>query len=143
MNYLLDTCVLSEPAKSAPNPGLLAWLDQVAESSLCISVLSIGEIQQGISRLDQGARRNNLQHWLDVDLSRRFEGQLMTFGAFEAQRWGDLMGRARLDGFALPVVDAMLAASAMAHDLVLVTRNEKDFDWLCRCTPLRMLNPWS
>lgn len=143
MRYLLDTCVLSEPGRPSPDAGVLEWLDGVAEANLFISVLSLGEIQQGISRLEQGRRRQALQRWLDVELVDRFEGQVIGFDVRTAARWGDIMGRARLAGNTLPVIDAMLAASALVHDVVLVTRNVRDFDWIVGSTHLEVFSPWS
>lgn len=139
MNYLLDTCVLSELRKPAPNPGLVEWIRQADEARLYLSVLSIGEIQRGIARLDEGRRRQALQNWLEQDLLTRFAGRILPVELDAALEWG-LVGAARERcGRPAPVMDSLIAATAIVHNLVLVTRNQKDFSNYA----VKVLNPWS
>lgn len=139
MNYLLDTCVLSELRRKVPNAGLLTWLGRVAESSLYLPVTVLGEIQQGISQLDDAERQRTLQVWLDQDLVNRFRGRILDIDLETILEWGILRGEGRKQGHARPVVDCMIAATAIRHNLTLVSRNVDDFE----AFPLRMLNPWS
>ncbi|MEQ1622297.1 MAG: type II toxin-antitoxin system VapC family toxin [Methylococcales bacterium] len=138
MNYLLDTCVLSEARKPDAAEELITWLEQMSESRLFLSAIVIGEIQQGIASLAEGHKQRSLQAWLDEGLRARFEGRILAIDSEIALEWGELMGNARKIGKPAPVVDALIAATAIRHNLTLVTRNTKDFEVF----PVRLLNPW-
>jgi len=138
MKYLLDTCVISEIIKAVPNDRVLQWLNAQDELRLYLSVLTIGELQKGISHLDESKRKNVLQSWVDNDLCERFQGRVLPIGVEEALTWGRLQGEATRQGVTLPVIDALIAATAITHNLVIVTRNIQD---LARC-PIQTLNPW-
>ncbi|MGD8174325.1 type II toxin-antitoxin system VapC family toxin [Marinimicrobium sp. ARAG 43.8] len=139
MRFLLDTCVLSEVVKPEPNPGVTAWLDAADEYTLYLSVLTLGEIQKGVSGLPAGQRKQRLQSWLDRDLRDRFSGRVVAVSDETATEWGLLAGEAKQKGIAAPVIDTLLAATARQHNLVLVTRNIKDFEPFS----VHLLNPWS
>lgn len=138
MNVLLDTNVLSEVRRPAPDPKVLAWLDTIDEDRAFISVASIAELRRGIVLMDDGRRREALTAWLAEDLPARFAGRIVPIDPAIAERWGDLMAKARQNGFALSVMDGFFAATALAKELVLATRNTKDF------VPfgLPVFNPW-
>ena len=138
MNYLLDTCVLSELRKNPADSGLVGWIQEADEARLYLSVLSIGEIQRGIARLDEGRRKQALQHWLEIDLLTRFAGRILPIDLDAALEWGLVGARHERSGRHAPVSDSVIAATAIAHNLALVTRNEKDF----RGYRLKVLNPW-
>lgn len=138
MRFLLDTCVLSELRKPRPDGGLLAWVSETDEDRLCLSVVALMEIQKGIAKLGDDRRRATLQGWLDHDLTTRFAGRVLPVDEETALTWGTMMGEAERAGAPVPVVDALLAATAATHNLTLVTRNEADFARL----PVRLLNPW-
>jgi hypothetical protein len=110
-------------------------MQALPRQSLYLSVLTLGEIRRGIERLDDGARRQKLLDWLEVELPNYFLGRLLGIGAHTADRWGRLMAAA---GRPLPAIDGLLAATAMQHDLTLVTRNTKDFADL----DVQLVNPW-
>lgn len=137
--FLLDTNALSEFVKATVNLGLLDWMQQTEEASMAISVVSVGEIQKGISRMPQGRRQTDLQDWLDNQLIPRFDQRILAIELSDMQRWGQLMGEAIKRGATLPAVDALLASAALNRDLVLVSRNERDF----ARTGVRLLNPWT
>lgn len=138
MKYLLDTCVISEFVKSDPNQRLYAWLQRTDDMLMGISVLSLGEIQSGITRIPHGRRRQRLQVWLNEELIPRFDSRLLPVDLTDTLRWGSLTGEAKTHGETLPVMDALLAATAFNHRLILVTRNIKDF---ISCD-IPLLNPW-
>lgn len=139
MNVLLDTNVLSEVRRPAPDPKMLAWLDTVDEDRAFISVASIAELRRGIALMDDGRRREALTAWLAEDLPARFAGRILPIDPAIAERWGYLMAQARQSGFALSVMDGFFAATALVRELVLATRNTKDFAPL----GVSLLNPWT
>lgn len=139
MNILLDTNVLSEVRRPVPDPKVLAWLAGLDEDRVFISVAAIAEIRRGIALLGNGRRRSALSDWLAVDLPERFAGRILPIDLAVAARWGDLMAQARRQGFALAVMDGFFAATALANDLTLATRNVRDFEPL----GVRLFNPWS
>jgi predicted nucleic acid-binding protein len=138
VNLLLDTNVLSEVQRPAPNPKVIGWLDTVDEDRVFISVASIAEFRRGVALMDDGRRRAALATWLANDLPARFAERILPIDQAVAERWGDLMAQSRRTGFALSVMDGFFAATALAKDLTLVTRNVGDFAPFG--VPLR--NPW-
>lgn len=138
MNYLLDTCLLSELRKPEPDAGVVAWASDVDETRLFVSVLSLGEIQKGVAKLEDGRRKNAFQHWLEKDLLVRFEGRILPLDLDMAMEWGLVSAATESRGKPVPVVDALLAVTAMVRNLTLVTRNVKDFAGF----PVKVLNPW-
>ena len=135
MSYLVDTNVLSELRRKQPQPEVVAWFTQRPRQTLYLSVLTLGEIRKGIERLD-AARQQPLLDWLEVELPNYFLGRLLAVDAHTADRWGRLLASA---GRPLPAVDSLLAATALQHDLTLVTRNTADFAG----TGVRLINPWN
>jgi predicted nucleic acid-binding protein len=135
MKYLLDTCVLSESRKKSINAGLEDWLSSVPGEFLFISVLSIGEIRNGIERLTDGKRKEPLALWLEHELAAWFENRILPLDGEILNCWGSLCARYRT----LPAIDSLLAATAVYHRMVLVTRNIKDFHDI---KELQILNPW-
>nr|WP_191093428.1 type II toxin-antitoxin system VapC family toxin [Bradyrhizobium campsiandrae] len=135
---LLDTNVLSEVRRPAPSPKVLAWLDTIDEDRAFISVATIAELRRGIALLDDGRRRAALSIWLAHDLPARFAERILPIDHAAAERWGDLMAQSRRSGVALSVMDGFFAATALAHNLTLVTRNVKDFATF----GVPLLNPW-
>lgn len=138
MNLLLDTNVLSEVRRPTPSPKVLAWLDTIDEDRAFISVASIAELRRGIALLDDGRRRAALAAWLAHDLPARFVERVLPIDRAVAERWGDLMAQSRRSGVALSVMDGFFAATALANDLMLVTRNVRDF----AAFGVPLLNPW-
>lgn len=135
MSYLIDTNVLSELRRKQPQPQVVAWLNERPRQSLYLSVLTLGEIRKGIERLDSSARRQTLLDWLETELPNYFLGRLLPIDAAVADRWGRMMSAA---GRPLPAIDGLLAATALEHDLTMVTRNVKDFSGL----GLSLIDPW-
>ena len=138
MKYLLDTCVISELVRKQPSSRVVAWVRDQDEPALFVSVLTFGELEKGIARLGESARKRALRDWVDHELRRRFSGRILTFDYEAACRWGEIAGRAEQQGRPLPVLDSMLAATALIHGLTLVTRNADD---VAGCG-VPTLNPW-
>lgn len=138
MKYLLDTCLISELVKREPNPAVMSWLDEQDEQKLFLSVLNLGELQKGISKLPDGARKSELQAWVALDLVERFTGRILEIDLETALCWGRLQGEAEQAGVKLPVMDSLIAATANEHGLVVVTRNVRDIE---RCGAT-VCNPW-
>ena len=139
MNFLLDTCVLSEARKPAGQENVRQWLRQVAENRLYISTLTLGEIRKGIARLADRSQAQTLQLWLEQDLAARFQGRILSVDGEVALEWGRLTGESEAAGQPVPVIESLLAATALTHHLTLVTRNERDFAQF----PITILNPWN
>ncbi len=138
MSYLIDTCVISELVRAEPNAAVVEWISGVDEDQLFLSVLTLGELHKGVAKLTDGARARRLRLWLERDVVARFEGRILPVDVSIARRWGKLAGEAMDRGLTLPVIDALLAATAQQHGLPVVTRNIKD---LGRCG-VEILNPW-
>jgi toxin FitB len=136
--FLLDTNVISELIKSQPDANVLRWIDETEETILFLSVLTLGEIRKGIERLNLGTRRGRLESWLTVDLRLRFQDRILMVNEPIAERWGALSARAAKKGRPVPVIDGLVAATALHHDLMLVTRNDTDVSG----TGVPTLNPW-
>lgn len=138
MKFLLDTCLISELVKKTPIEGVTHWLDEQDEQNLFLSVLTLGELQEGISKLFAGNRKDELQMWVEHDLVERFAGRILDIDQETALAWGKLQGEAEQTGEKLPVMDSLIAATATAHGLIVVTRNTRDIE---RCR-VRVCNPW-
>lgn len=138
MNFLIDTCVLSEFVKKKPAQKIVDWLKDQEEESLFLSVMTIGEIQKGVVRLPESKKKKDLQIWLNRDLKRRFEGRILPVDDRVATLWGEILGHAEIKGDAVPAVDGLIAATGLAHDLVVITRNAKHI----AKTGVRLVDPW-
>ena len=136
--FLLDTNVISELINARPDANVTAWVEATDESLLYLSVLTLGEIRRGIASLPQSRRRATLEAWLDRDLQARFEGRILTIDREVADRWGLLTAAARESGIALPVIDGLLAATALEHNLTLVTRDTGQIPSM----GVAVFNPW-
>jgi predicted nucleic acid-binding protein len=136
--FLLDTNCISEVVRLKPDPRVMAWIEAVEESLLYLSVLTMGEIRKGLAALPQGRRRSRLETWLEVELQARFSGRIMSIDAAVADRWGLLAASAKTKGNPLSTIDGLLAATAIHHNLTIVSRNVGDF----RNTQVPVVNPW-
>lgn len=139
MKYLLDTCAISELVKNRPNKSVVKWIEECNEDIIFLSVLTIGEIQKGISKLEDKRRKVKIQKWLDSDLKARFADRILPISEDVALTWGVLEGVAELKGRPIPAVDALIGATALTYNLTVVTRNVEDIN----PTGARILNPWT
>lgn len=138
MNYLLDTCVLSEFTRRQPEPRVVDWLDSIDEEKLFISVITVGEIQRGIERLKDSHRKTELLVWMNAALLTRFGGRMVSIDAATMFLWGSLVARLDTTGHPLGVMDSLILASALQNNLIIATRNVADF------LPggVQVINPW-
>ena len=139
MTYLLDTCLISELVAKRSNPSVIRWFKSQSPKTLYLSVITMGEIVKGVCKLIPSKRKENLQRWLDEDLPNQFVGQILSIDTQTMRIWGDLVGRLEQEGRPLPVMDSLIAATALQHSLALVTRNENDFAG----TTVTIVNPWA
>lgn len=137
--FLLDTNVISEVVRPKPDPRVARWLETHEEDSMFLSVLTLGEIRKGITTLADAPRKTLLEAWFTSDLLERFEGRILPIDHFVAERWGRISGSLATQGFPLPVVDGLLASTALQNNLTLVTRNTRD---VLR-TGVIVLDPWT
>jgi predicted nucleic acid-binding protein len=135
MSYLLDTNILSETVRRNPNKSVITWLDQIPGEALYVSVLTLGEIRKGIETLADGKRREKLRLWLEHELPEWFVGRVLPVDLAVADRWGRLLAEI---GRPVPTTDSLLAATALRHELRLVTRNSGDFEY----PGLEVINPF-
>lgn len=132
--YLLDTNVISETRKTRPDAGVIAFLTAAESSSLFLSVLTVGELHRGVKakhRKDPVAA-DQLEVWV-ADIETTFADRVLPIDAMAARWWGELSAERKL-----PVIDTLIAATAMTHDLTLVTRNTRDVE----STGVALLDPW-
>lgn len=137
MKFLLDTNVLSELIKPEPSQQVLDWISGISNEHLFISVITLGELSNGITKLPSGRKKNELISWFDR-VQQSFQYQLFPISNKIAIKWGELTAVASCKGFVLPSIDGLIAATAYAHGAILITRNTKDF----QSVPIQVLNPW-
>ena len=135
MSYLLDTNVLSELRRKAPDAQVQAWLAQRPVATLFLSVLTLGEIRKGIALLADPQRRPRLLDWLETELPAFFSGRILPVDVAVADRWGRVVAEA---GRPLPAIDSLLVATAAQHGLILVSRNLRHMQGL----GVQVIDPW-
>lgn len=138
MKYLLDTCVISELAKPAPNPKVVAWATQNDEENFYLSSLTFGEIHKGIFKLPPSKRKEDLLQWVEHELKDRFRTRIIEITLKVARQWGETQAISESQGHPMPTIDSLIAATGLAHDLTVVTRNVADM----RQSGVSLLNPW-
>ena len=123
MKYLVDANVLSEPTKPVPLLSVVQWLRH-HERDLVVDPFILGEIRYGILLLPRSTRRTRLEQWFESGVARV---RCLPWDAGTGQRWAQLLAKLRVSGKAMPIKDSLMAATALANDLTLVTRNRTDF----------------
>lgn len=136
MNYLLDTNIISELVSKKPNPHVVQWLAKIPANNTFLSVLTLGEIRKGIEKVSNLNRKQQLLIWLENELPSMFHQRILPVTSDVAEHWGKLQAQVKRS---LPAIDSLLAATALHHDMTLVTHNVKDF---CDCPGLEIINPW-
>jgi predicted nucleic acid-binding protein len=138
VSWLLDTCVISELVRPRPKASVVRWVQERDEDELFLSVITIGELEKGIAKLPDSTKRVTLEQWVRRELADRFRDRLLVIDSGVAARWGAMVGASEARGLPLPVIDSLIAATSLQHDLAVVTRNTDDFE---RCGA-RCFNPW-
>ena len=134
MIYLVDANVLSEPTKQMADNKVVAWLD-ANESNLIVDSIIIGELRIGILALPRGRKRNRLEQWYETVIETI---ECLPWDATISRRWAALVVELRRKGETVPLLDGMIAATALQHDLTVATRNTRDFEK----TGVKTLNPF-
>lgn len=137
MKYLLDTCVVFELIRKKPNQGVVDWLADKEEFSLFLSALTIGEIKKGISKLPNSKKKEDLGRWL-FQLQKRFDNRIIPIDSDISLKWGQVQGELEQSGKAMPSIDALIASTALVHNLIIVTRIAKDI----KQSKVETINPW-
>ena len=138
IGFLLDTNIPSELTYPQPAPQVTRWLESVNEQELFLSVISLAEICKGIAKLPESKKRVQLQDWLDSTLRPWFAGRILPITELIAERMGRWAGEGEAKGRSIKIADGLIAATAVEHDLTLVTRNVRDFT----SSGVSILNPW-
>lgn len=137
MTYLLDTCVVSELTKPRPEKKVLQWFTRCDEDLLHISCLSLGEISFGLDMIPDGRKKNDLLDWYN-DFIESFHDSVLPVTESISLRWGKERARHRKKGIQIPVIDGLIACTAIEYNCILVTRNTCDYEML----NVQLLNPW-
>jgi predicted nucleic acid-binding protein len=138
VTWLLDTCIVSELVRQKPKSSVVSWIREREEDGLFLSVITIGELEKGIAKLPNSVRRVTLEQWVRRELADRFRDRLLVIDSGVTARWGTMVGVSEARGQPLPVIDSLIAATSLQHDLTVVTRNTDDLE---RCGA-RCFNPW-
>lgn len=138
MAYLLDTCSISEFVSKAPNPKAVDGLIALPREQIHLSVITVGELDQGITELKEGKGKTFLRTWLDDHVLVIYAQRLLPLDLTVVREWGRLNAGLKHRGFTMQIKDSLIAATALTHDLAVVTRNEADF---AHCG-VRVFNPW-
>jgi predicted nucleic acid-binding protein len=136
--FLLDTNVPSELTRPQPEPRVAKWLEDTDDDLMYLSVITIGEVCKGITVHPEPRRRAGLHRWLEKELRPWFAGRILRITEAIAVQWGILEGECQLRGVGCNAPDGLIAATALEHDLTVVTRNVKDF----ACFGVPIFNPW-
>jgi predicted nucleic acid-binding protein len=138
LNYLLDTCVISELVKPNPDKNVVNWIQDTPTERLFLSIITIGEIRKGLTKLPDSKRKDLLTNWLN-SLLEDYQNRIISIDLTVAENWGIIQGKSEKKGLAMPSIDSLIADIAYTHNLVLVTRNVDDFE----TSDLPIKNPWS
>jgi predicted nucleic acid-binding protein len=136
MKYLLDTNILSELIRPKPEKKVIEFVDSIKVKNSYISVITIGEIQKGIDSHPDISRQKKLNEWLENFIIEEYQEQILDLNTVVMRVWGKLIADTKKN---LSVMDSLIAATAITHNLILATRNIKDFSGIEK---LKIINPW-
>jgi predicted nucleic acid-binding protein len=136
MKYLLDTNTISEMRKSNCNPNVKSFTEQILWDDMYISSITMGELCYGMEKLPTGKKKHELAIWLYTKVPEWFKGRIINLDTEVMLEWGNLCAKT---GRTLPIIDSIIAAAAITHHMILVTRNTRDFQSI---EGLNLMNPW-
>ncbi len=139
MSFLLDTNVVSEATRPQASVVVLDWIAAQDAESLFISAITLGELQRGALLLPAGKRRKALLRWIETGIKADFAGRILPVDTLVMERWAQLEAKTVKSGRRLPVLDSLIAATALAHELTLATRNVNDF----KDANVPLIDPWA
>jgi predicted nucleic acid-binding protein len=139
MSYLIDTCCISELVKKKPNSNVVKWFTDQDELSMFLSVITFGELRKGIEKLPDSKKKKELKRWVKEDLNQRFKNRVLNITIREVNKWGEILAATEKDGRPLSAIDSFIAATALVHDLSVVTRNTQDMEG----SGVEVINPWT
>lgn len=135
---LLDTNVMSEPLRQAPNPRVIAWIDAQPMETLFLSAITVAELRAGVTLLPAGKRRAGLQENLEKRVLPLFAGRVLPFDLASTQAYAALMAKACGAGLAVATADGYIAAIAAANGFAVATRDTSAFE----AAGTVVINPW-
>jgi len=138
VTYLIDTCVISEFTKKSPSQKVIHFLNGTNDMDVAMSVITIGEVKNGIGCVADGRKRNRLERWFNEELLLRFKDRTLSIDSETMIIWGEMVAKLKKRGITLPVMDSLLAAQCKRYNLCILTRNVKDFEQ----TGISVMNPW-
>jgi toxin FitB len=138
MAYLLDTCTISEMVATNPNSKVLDWFQSQNEKNFYLSIITIGEIEKGIFQLPASKKRTSLETWFLDEIVPGFQGRILNIDRKVMTTWAKMIANLKSKGAIRPAFDSLIEATALEHDLILVTRNVKNFGQ----SQVTILNPW-
>ena len=138
MNYLLDTCLISELARPEPNKQVVEWVLNENETKFYVSVLTFGELHKGIEKLPKSKKKEELRIWVENELTNRFQNRIIGIDMRVSTTWGKILCITEKKGKPMPAIDSLIAATGIAYDLTIVTRNLADMEQ----SGVKLLNPW-
>ena len=136
---LLDTNVVSEPLRAAPEPRVVAWLDAQPLETLFLSVVTVAELRFGVARLPAGRRRNGLIEQLESQVLPTFAGRVLNFDLAATRNYAEAMARAQAQGRAVGVADGLIAAIAAANGMAVASRHTAPF----AAMGVAVVDPWA
>ena len=137
--FLIDTNVISETLKSRPNARVIDWLGNQWPNDLFLASVSLGELVRGARQAKDKTKRERFERWIDSELAAQFDGRILPFDREAAVIWGEIMGDGDRLGRPKPMADAQIAAVARRHNLIVATRNTRDFTGM----NVAILDPWT
>jgi toxin FitB len=138
LKYLLDTNIISELIKDNPNENVVSFIKSINEDAFVLSVVTVGEIKFGIENSKSEAKKEELKNWLYNHLLQRFENKIIDIDIETILIWAKTTHKLQTIGKPMPIMDSLIAATCLAKNLILVTRNEKDFNAL----EIELINPF-
>lgn len=135
---VVDTNVISEPLRAAPDPNVIAWIDAQPLETLYLSAITVAKLRFGVTSLPKGKRRNGLHENLEVRVLPQFAGRVLAFDLIASQAYADLMAKARASGCPVEGADGYIAATAAANRMAVATRDAAPFE----AAGVAVINPW-